>query len=330
MMSRCVLILTMLCLVAVPTATVRGAEPGRPAVVAPGGVFGAFVGVGETVTLVGASERYSLSVEAPVGGVPVGTGRVRVPDTVSPGRYTLLREPAAEATGRAVVVHVIPEFPESYTVAVVRRDVDGEAGMPTFSADLVSQVAASDAALVFLVGALTRDGTAASYTALDTQWSALSVPVFYCPDADELARCRAAGNSLAADHAFAFGKDGYMLFGAGLSQHDVGVDGRMGTIQRWRRALRASRWSVGVAGRFGLDWSIRAQLVLFVDDPLDYLISGEMMPGVGETLPWGRTRYAIPPTVPSVPMQLIAVDGGAMRAVVASAGSEVPEVSATE
>lgn len=325
-----VLILVMCCLAGVPTATVRGAEPGRPSVVVPGGVFGVSVGAGETVTLVGELERHALAVEAPAGVLPVGAGHVRVPEAVPAGRYTLLRETATEATPRAAVVHVLPVFPETYSVAVVRGDVAGEEGMSVFSEGLVSQVAASDAALVFLVGTLTADGQSASYVALDTQWSVVSAPVFYCPDAGEVARSRAAGNPTAGDHAFSFGKDGYMLFGAGLSHIDAGVDGRLGAIQRWRRALRASRWSVGVVGRFGLDWSIRAQLVLFVDDPLDYLVTAETLAGVGETLPWGRTRYAIPPTVPSVPLQLIAVDGGAMRAVMVSEVNEVPEESATE
>ncbi len=312
------------------SATYRGPEPGRPAVVVPGGVMGVGERDGETVTLVRGTERHSLSVVAPTGVVPVGTGYVHIPKAFPVGRYELVGPREDNVPSPTGVVHVLPEFPEAYAVAVVRGDRSENTTGTVFSDALVAAVADSPAALVFLVGALTGDGTAASYTALDAQWSALSVPVFYCPDADETTRRRAAGLALPGDHAIAFGRDGYLLLGAGLPHSDVGVDGRMGAIQRWRRALRASRWSVGVAGRFGLDWSIRAQLVLFVDDPLDYLVTAETLAGVGETLPWGRTRYAIPPTAPSVPLQLIAVDGGAMRAVMVPEVSEVPEVSATE
>ncbi len=311
-------------------AAVGGPAPGRPAVVVPGGLFGVGEGAGETVTLIRGLERYPLPVVAPKGALPIGAGHVRIPEELPAGRYEFVAGPADESTLPSGRVHVLPEFPEAYSVAVVRRDSDGQPGAAVFSESLVSEVRATDAALVFLVGTLTTDGQEASYVALEAQWSEMAVPVFYCPDGEEVARCRAAGNPIVSEHAFSFGKDGYMLFGAGLSQTDVGVDGRMGAIHRWRRALRASRWSVGVTGRFGLDWSIRSQLVLFVDDPLDYLVSGEMVPGVGETLPWGRTRYAIPSTAPVLPLQLFTVDGGAMRAVVAPAGSKEPEAAAAE
>src|SRR5690606_24914389 len=122
---------------------------------------------------------------------------------------------------------------------------------------------------------LTRDGTAASYQALAMTFGAIAAPVVFCPDREELERGAYRSIFGPPVYGFRFGEDGYLLLGPGPDHSDSGAEALMGPIHQWRRALRSSRWSTAVAGRFGLDWMMRSQLILFEDDPLDYLIAGE-------------------------------------------------------
>ena len=270
-------------------------SPGRPAITVPGGHFS----VDELSTgdahLVGGDSRISVDISSNNGTLPEGAGVIRVPTTLEPGRYQLsVAAPGGERVELGPVF-VLASVPSEYRVAIVRADTGGEGEEGVFSSALLDMVASSSPDLVFVVGTLTRDGTSKAYTQVARQFAVLSLPTFFCPDEAELLRGSYVEHFGEPIHAFRFGDDGFLFLGAGPTHRDSGAAAQIGPIHRWRRLLRSSRWSIGVAGRFGTNWSVRSQLVLFVDDPLDYLIAGAVPTGVGEKVPWGRTPLALPP-----------------------------------
>jgi len=280
---------------------------GRPAVTLPGESFAVGGAAGDSVFLELDGRRIAVPVTASAGDLPGGPAMATVPLATPPGRYRLVVTGAAGLSARAGAVHVLAEAPQNYMIALVRADGLGDSESPLFSQALTASVAEASADLVIVLGALTSDGSEAAYGALVDHFAALDPPVIFCPDQAELDRGVYADVFGRPPYGVRYGQDGYLILGGGPSHADSGAEARMGQLHRWRRELRACRWSTGVAGRFGLDWATRSQLILFVDDPLDYLIAGAMPPEFGDRLPWGRTRIAAPPSAPSVPLQLFEV-----------------------
>lgn len=99
-----------------------------------------------------------------------------------------------------------------------------------------------------------------------------------------------------------YADDGYMFLG---SLHNYGgeeIDDKAGRVHRNRRFLKPSRWVVGFASNVSPAMSMRLQLTLFVDDPLDYLIVDQVVglevpDDVFSKLPWGPTLLGIAPTL---------------------------------
>jgi hypothetical protein len=276
---------------------------GRPAVTVPGDLFSIDAPGAVDGQLVSGTKRISVEITLNNGTLPEGGSVVHVPTTMEPGRYQLSVAMPGGARVERGPVFVLSSIPSEYRVAIVRADMGGE-DEGVFSPDLLDEVASSSPDMVFVIGMLTQDGTSSSYAHTARQFAALPFPTFFCPDESELLRGPYVEHFGEPVHAFRFGGDGYLFLGSGPAHRDSGIAAQIGPIHRWRRLLRSSRWSIGVAGRFGLDWSVRSQLVLFVDDPLDYLVPGTVPAGVAERVPWGRTRLALPS---GGPLQIIHV-----------------------
>ncbi len=303
-----------------PAVAASGADApwpcvGRPAIVAPGGQFGLGDIVEGTVFLLADGTRTAVSVLPNEAAMLEGVGIGSIPESVPPGRYDLVVTGADGESVRPGAVHIVaPDF-GNYSIALVRADGVG-AVTPDgrmFSDGLMEKLALTAADLVFVVGTLTRDGSVTGYESVRRRFSDIAAPVVFCPDRAELLRGayrELFGNAV---YPIRFGADGFLLLGAGIAHVDSGNAALNGSVYRHRRDLRACRWSVGVAGRFGLDWSVRSQLTLFVDDPLDYLIVGEVPEAMGEKVPWGRTRFVGWESGSADPLQLIVVGESGMR-----------------
>ena len=64
-------------------------------------------------------------------------------------------------------------------------------------------------------------------------------------------------------------------------------------MQRLRRQIKAARWTMGFTHRYETHMGMRSQLVLFVDNPLDFLAVGHLHRELeaGEHLiPWTGTK----------------------------------------
>ena len=64
----------------------------------------------------------------------------------------------------------------------------------------------------------------------------------------------------------------------------------LGAEHRLRRQIRPARWSIGFTHRYDVNMNMRSQLTLFVDDPLDVLITGAATRAEQSTVPWGLTE----------------------------------------
>lgn len=271
-------------------------RPGAPAVVVPGGVLEVSARAEGTLSLEGAGPPISLDATWSPGTGGARLGRAVVPEGTAPGRYTLQVAGPTATAKRVSAVHVMAAFPEDYVIAIVRGAKPADVGeaTPALPVDLGARLSAELVQLAILLGPLTRGGSEAEYAALEAFLVASEVPVYLCPDASE------SRSPIYREHfgdeirGVTFGRDGFLFLGAGLTAADPQSHARLGEAHRLRRAMRASRWSVGVASAYGLDWDLRAQIALFVDDPLNFLIAGSAPAELGAILPWGKTQFALP------------------------------------
>lgn len=263
----------------------------QPAVVLPGGSFSVSLEGEASLSLEGPGGAHALSVS---GVQPRGArrdGTVTLPGGVVPGRYDLVARAGADQEVRRGAVHVLEAMPESYTIAVVRGMDGPEGGAPELPEGLSATLAGAGAALAIVFNAGPEGPS------LESALLSLPVPVFVCAEGDEPV------------FALQFGPDGYLFLGGGLAARRGATHGRLGAAHQWRRALRASRWSIGVCQAYGLDWDVRAQMALFVDDPLDFLLADDAPEGLGGTVPWGRTEFVFSPEMPRGIVALLNVGG---------------------
>lgn len=295
--------------------TIEWPRPGRPAVLTP-----------DTVLEVGAREEGALSLERNGQRTPLKANwsrepgallkaRASLPPGIAPGAYTLHLDSPGGPGMRKGAVHVLAESPEEYTLAVVQgvRPVEGGNGQSTFPADLVARIAEAQVQVVLMLGPLTQTGSEEDYQALESLIEAVAAPVYLCPNRSDLRGedfARRFGNPI---HGVQFGRDSFLFLGAGLPAADPRAAEFLGEAHRLRRAFRASRWSIGVAGEFGLDWDLHTQMALFVDDPLNALVAGNIAPGLGATVPWGKTVFVPPVDGPRDTITILSVTPTGIR-----------------
>lgn len=289
--------------------------PGRPAVVAADGVLE--VGLRETgsLALAGGGLTHPLAVEfgAPEGGVTLGAAPL--PDGLSAGTYDLIFRGGRGDETQPGVVHIVPAFPAAYSVALVRAAAFTADGVEVDAmvASLRERLAPAGVSLAFLLGPLAGGDQSDGYKMLRDALAVLRLPVFVCPSEADLLSPQCVANFGRPPYAMTFGADGYLLLGGGLPASDPRTSGALGEAYLARRILRPCRWSTGVAARYGLDWALRGQIALFVDDPLDYLIAAEAPPTLGDTVPWGTTRLVPSPAIPRGTLLILEVDVGGVR-----------------
>ncbi len=310
-----VLALALLGAVASSPQAIEWPRVGRPAVLVPGGLLE-----------VGAREEGTLSLELDGQVTPLNTnwspapgavrrGRATVPEGTTPGRYALQLASSSGITTRTSAVHILAEIPEDYNVAIIRSasPVDGAAEQAPLPTELSTRLRDAQVQMVLMLGPLTRNGSEEEYQALESALSSIDLPVYLCPDNKDLRGGHYRARFGDPIYGATFGRDGFLFLGGGLPAEDPRARESLGGAYLLRRALRASRWSIGVAGRFGLDWDLHAQIALFVDDPLNALIVGAVAPGLGATVPWGKTAFVLPEEAPSEPFTVIGVTATGIR-----------------
>jgi len=299
-----------------PTGAIAWPIPGRPAVIISGGTLDFGIKGGGEGSLHLSRGGTTHPVTPGERQITSGTarGQAVLADTLAAGVYDLVYTAGDREETQRGAVHVVTALPPAYAVAVVRvaafaADVDTQADFGAVG----ERIVASGAALAFLMGPLSPEGNAEAYPALQDMLASLPVPAYVVPSERELAAPEYRELFGTPFYGMAYGDDGYLMLGAGLPAAEATVSRALGSIYLARRALRASRWTIGVTGRFGLDWHLRSQIALFVDDPLDYLIAAEVPPEMGAEVPWGQTRLLPPPDIPRGALMMLDVDAGGIR-----------------
>ena len=261
---------------------------GRPACVSAGQGFEILLGTnGAQLTLEALGKAYPLEAG---DAVPWGTGvrlHCTVPEAVPPGVYAL----RAGQDVNPAAVHVLAEAPAEYLLAFMAAPGPGGGAPDDVLRAAIGDAHSQGAALFVLAGV--HQGFERLARVLDDA----PLPVHVIP----------AGNGARAfqryfgpaQGAFRFGPDGYLCFTAGEGPAVAEPGNDAAVLQRWQRKLRSSRWRIGLGGRAGALMDLRLQLVLFVDNPLDYCLiaetpAGEAAPPIVRS-PWGSTQIGAPP-----------------------------------
>lgn len=301
------------------TPIVAAPSAGRPAIVTPGGAFEVFAAHDAELGLnrEGRTSPVNVNWTDRLGAYRVGECTVP-PDTPS-GRYDLTARVGDELFTVVRAVYVVEEFPDTYAAAhVVQPAFDGS---PEHARELDAAVARANefgAALAFLSfeSAVNEPGAKRLQSILETA----PIPIFVVNTVE--------GLTAPGPTRVSFGQDDFLFFDSAQFQPGRNVDGR---LYQLTRTIRPGRWNIGVTTDFDVGMDVRAQLVLFVDNPLHALICNAPIPT--ETtkeqsesekdippaiaVPWGRTESIPTPPATGATFRLIrigptAVDPGAV------------------
>jgi len=312
---RAVLAALLFCGLCQGTAAARGADGtlglirvpnnGMPALVAPGGTFEAVL-LGEAELRLAQGDRewpLTPSWTALPGGRRAAV--CAVPADVLPGPCALRATADGVTDENLRSVWVFAEFPrEHYVLAHLSDTHIGKEryarSSDDINRDLVAEVNRGDAALLAVTGDLTENGDPEQFRRFLAVLDTAAVPTFVCAgnhDRDADAYERFFDTST---YMFTFGRDGFLVYDTReyLVADDDGPQN--GLLYRFRRALKPGRWSVGLTHRHEDGMGMRAQLLLHVDEPIDFLLQGhthtENEPG--QRVPWGTTvQYIVPAAI---------------------------------
>jgi len=277
---------------------------GMPALILQGGSFEIVANTRAELNLSG--EQGTVQLEVHWNDLPGGQMKAvcRVPEQISPGAYAVHAVTGDHTDINVRSVFVLQEFPDRYTIAHVtdshigsdRHDRTSEA----IFQDVINTVNSSGAAFALITGDLTENGDADQFARFIEILNTCTLPTFVCSgnhDRKDLNYENAFGPDA---YMFWFGKDGYIGFDT--KDFNVADDLRAqpGDLQVLRRAIKPARWAIGFSHRYEADMGMRAQLTLFVDDPLDWFIFGHWHRANKETevtVPWSGATKSTPITV---------------------------------
>lgn len=294
---------------------IQAPHNGQPVIVAPGGGFEVFLREPAELRIVGPETHPLAPAWTPVpGGV---LGRCAAPGGAAPGAYAL-EAPGRDSNARAVFVR--DSFPEVYAVAHVTDTHVGSDRHPRASTDIAREVFAAvnagDAAFAVVTGDVTENGTPDQFRAFLDVLDSCALPTFVQAGNHDRAATHYAAYFGPGIYRFTFGPDGYLAFDTKDYLVADGLTAQDGLLERHRRALKPVRWCVGLTHRFERNMGMRAQLVLFVDNPLDYLVFGHWHREAREdeqVVPWGRTRMIATPAAIDGAYRVIDVTAQGLR-----------------
>jgi predicted phosphodiesterase len=228
----------------------------------------------------------------------------RVPENAAPGAYALHATVGERTDVSLRSVFVMAEFPERYTIAHVTDTHIGSNRNARTSEDIfrdvITAVNASGAAFALITGDLTENGEADQFARFIEILNTCALPTFVCSgnhDRKDLNYENAFGPDA---YMFRFGRDGYIGFDTKDFAVADDLRAQPADLQVFRRAIKPSRWAIGFSHRYEADMGMRAQIALFIDDPLDWFIFGHWHRANTEaekSVPWAGVRHATPITV---------------------------------
>jgi hypothetical protein len=279
---------------------IQAPHNGWPAVVRPGDSFEAVLQQPAGLRLVRPEAALSIALE--VTPTPTGTYRVDVPADAPLGAYALEAEADGVTDTTVRAVYVVGAVPESYVVAHIAAPAVGvsaqEEPHPAAAAlrAAVQTANSAGANLCIVTGNLTQSGQPAEFRDVLALLDTCAAPTYVAPGPADDASGQYRQHLGEADGVFWYGPDGYLAIDTTLPLPVDPLGDDLARLQIRRRAIKPARWSIGLAARYVPRMSMRAQLILFADDALDYLLVSEIE-ALGEevVLPWPKTIGITPP-----------------------------------
>ncbi|MEA3364849.1 MAG: metallophosphoesterase [Candidatus Hydrogenedentes bacterium] len=183
---------------------------------------------------------------------------------------------------------------------------------------LIEHVNGIKAAFVLITGDVTENGTPEQFRTFIEILDTCKLPTFVCAGNHDGQGLNYENTFGPLVYSFQYGPDGFLVFDTKDFIMADNLDAQVGELQRLRRAIKPSRWSIGVTHRYEPSMSMRSQLVLFVDDPLDSLFFGHWhRESEVKSVPWGTTPVVVTPA---------AVDGAWRLILVTQTGIHAQEV----
>ncbi|HDP33848.1 MAG TPA: metallophosphoesterase [Candidatus Hydrogenedentes bacterium] len=287
---------------------------GVPALITPGGRFEARLSEKATLTLTKDGNLWPLVTEWTHLPGGFAQARCNTQGNLPPGTYALhaVTGDAQDCNVRAVFV--LTAIPDSYLIAHITDTHIGSTRHPREAASIMNDIIAaankSEAAFALITGDLTENGSPEQFRRFLEVLDTCILPTFVVPGNHDRTSRNYEQFFGPRTYVFQFGVDGYL----GYDTKDFLIADELGPqdglLHYYRRQIRASRWSVGFTHRYDLMMGMRAQLILFVDDPLDYLLYGHYHREADEQdgIPWGRTRIIMTPAAINGQMRFIQVD----------------------
>ncbi len=293
---------------------------GVPVIIRSDAAFEAVLEKEATLTLSGGGGTTALEVSW--SSLPGGLqqGRCKAPGPLSPGVYALHAETASSTDINTRSVYVVDTFPESYQIAHITdlhlgRFPESHPNSGLFQ-EIIETVNTSDAVFALITGDVTDNAEPVQFRQFLEQLDRCRLPTFVVAgNHDRTANTyqRFFGSSA---YTFTFGEDGYLAFDTKDFLIADEMSAQNGLLYSYRRQIRAGRWSIGFTHRYDVAMGMRAQLCLFVDDPLDFLIYGHYHrePGEGDGIPWGTTRPIMTPAAVDGMMRFLQVNASGVKA----------------
>jgi predicted phosphodiesterase len=287
---------------------------GVPVIATPGQHFDAIVRVQGALELRQADRVVPLATQWLPQPGDRHMARCTIPAGTEAGAYSIVLRAGDQEDFNGRSVWVVPEFPEVYEIAHLTDTHVGSGRHPRPSEDIfremIQHVNDSPAAFVVITGDLTDNGTPEQFQQFLEVLNTSTKPTFVCAgNHDRLARnYEAVFGPLT--YWFTYGHDAYLAF----DTKDFRVADELGVqdalLERYRRAMMPARWRIGLTHRYEADMGLRAQLILFVDYPLDHLLYGhwhrENVSNV-QAMPWPKVKATVTPAAINGAMRMVAI-----------------------
>lgn len=286
---------------------------GVPVIVAPGDTFEATLTERAALRLIGPGGT-AVPLEPGWSALPGEMYRAvcPVPSALEPGTYALEALTEDGRTDTNIRAVFLAEALQDYAVVHL---TDVHIGKPNRDPDpetrfrrLLEHVNGINAAFVLITGDLTEHGSPEQFQRFLEVLDICELPTFVCAgNHDRQGRNyeRIFGPLV---YSFEYGPDGFLVFDTKDFLVADPLDTQMGDLERLRRAIKPQRWSIGATHRYEPMMSMRSQLILFVDDPLDCLIVGHWhRESEVKRVPWGTTPIIATPAAVDGAWRLIFV-----------------------
>ena len=296
---------------------------GCPAVATPGSQIPILLQEPCRVTLVGPERSWELKPTWAHETEGASLGTLHLPPDVPEGVYGLEAQTPGKRDVELGCIWVRQAFPEAYLVAHIadprvgsEEDTDLLRALIDRACRPIQPIESKEdsppeaeaetgpaVALVLVTGSLTKNGAPDQWRLVEGVLESAKLPIFVCPGPQDHGYRAVFGDF---SYGFRFGQDAFLALGGTPVQEDrSGMQN--GWMHRFRRASMACRWTIGFACEYDVGMNMRAQLDLFVDDPLDVFIGAEPV-DAAETapsdsteettsprgvVPWGSTRTVL-------------------------------------